>query len=173
MCSSSRARSSIPTTTSSRAKEVGEHTYFMCFVKDAGCISHVPHFMTLLNASFFVLALSLPFGFALDSWRWLRGEIGVLDLLGPHYGLLLAGVPHVLHLGGDTLLVDDVVLPLGSFDVRKRHVALELHVVVVHAQGCDLAIHCLEENLEQDRLLVLHDDGLMVTSRPVCTCAGW
>ncbi|EMS59398.1 hypothetical protein TRIUR3_23409 [Triticum urartu] len=112
---------------------------------------------TLINQKCHVKSHDIK-SFALEGCRWQHGEIGVLDLLGPHYGLL-AGVPHVLHLGGVTLLVDDTVLPLGSFDGHKCHVVLELHVVVVHSQGCDLAIHCLEEDLEQDILIVLHDDG--------------
>ena len=52
----------------------------------------------------------------------------MLDLLGPPRGLLLASVPHVLHLGVDTLLVDDTVLPVGALGGRKHLVTVELHV---------------------------------------------
>lgn len=67
----------------------------------------MPHLMAFHNASFFLLLLFSPLGCILEGCEWCREELGALDFLCPHGGLLLVGVLHVLHLGDGTLLVVD------------------------------------------------------------------
>lgn len=61
-------------------------------------------------------------------------------MLRPHDKLLLAGMSRILHLGGDALLVVSIVSPLDTFGGREHVDTFELHIVAVHARGCDLAI---------------------------------
>lgn len=99
-------------------------------------------------------------------------------MLDQRYELLLCGAHCVLHLVGDTLLVDGAFIFLDAFGILgfHSHVALEFHGVLVHLLGLGLVVCCREEGLERERARGLLGHGVsetglnlsrMVARRPV------